>query len=170
MKRGRGQGHRGPVTEGPRRHERTRGGEQTAGRGQGARAERKGGEGALPRELLRIVLVLAGGQRGRESRAGQVPRRHKRASVGRKLKGAPPPSEPPAMRSGNGQGGEPRRVAAKRSAPRRVTRRGPGACLRRACNCVEKRGERAGQEGRCRKRTCDMRATCRQRAQRGDNR
>ena len=68
MRRGRGQGHRGPVTKGPRRHKRTREGEQTGGR-TGPRSQGK--EGALPRELLRNVLVLAGGQRGRENRAGQ---------------------------------------------------------------------------------------------------
>ena len=74
MKRGRGQGHRGPGTKGPGKggtRGRGRASRQGAGRDQGARAEREGKEGALPRELLRIVLVLAGGRRGREGRAGQ---------------------------------------------------------------------------------------------------
>ena len=47
-------------------------GEQTgAGQGQGAGAERGGREGALPRDLLRIVLTLAGGQTVRDGRAGK---------------------------------------------------------------------------------------------------
>ena len=139
VKGGRGQRHRGPGTKGPGKGGTSgqgRASRQGAGQGRGARTERGGKEGALPRELLRIVLVLAGGQRGRErqGRVGGVPRRHEGASVGRMHKGAPPPSEPPAVRGGTGQGGAPRRVAAKRSAPRRVTQRGPGACLRHACD------------------------------------
>ena len=42
-----------------------------AGQGQGAGAGRGDREGALPRELLRIVLALAGGQRDRGGRAGK---------------------------------------------------------------------------------------------------
>ena len=120
-----------------RRHERTREGEQTGGRtGPRSQGRERGQRGSAATRIAPHCARAgrrAEGQR-RQGRAGGVPRRHERASVGRKLKGAPPPSEPPAMRSGNGQGGAPRRVAAKRSAPRRVTRRGPGACLRRACN------------------------------------
>ena len=47
-------------------------GQQTGGRtGPGGRGRERGQEGALPRELLRIVLALAGGQRNREDRAGK---------------------------------------------------------------------------------------------------
>ena len=49
---------------------RGRASRQGAGQGQGARTERGGKERALPRELLRNVLALAGGRRGREGRAG----------------------------------------------------------------------------------------------------
>ena len=45
-------------------------GEQTGGRtGPGGRGREGGREGALPRELLRTVLALAGGQRVRDGRA-----------------------------------------------------------------------------------------------------
>ena len=72
VKGGRGQGDRGPGTQGPRKG--GKGGRGSASRqgarqGQGAGAERGGREGALPRELLRIVLALAGGQRDRGGRA-----------------------------------------------------------------------------------------------------
>ena len=119
------------------RHERTREGEQTEGRtgprGQGRERGQRGSAATRIAPHCAHAGRRAEGQR-RQGRAGGVPRRHEGASVGRKLKGASPPSEPPAMRSGTGQGGAPRRVAAKRPAPRGVTQRGPGACLRRACN------------------------------------
>ena len=74
VKGGRGQRHRGPGTKGPGKGD-TRGqgraSRQKTGQGQRARAERGSKEGALPRELLRIVLALAGGQRDREGRAGK---------------------------------------------------------------------------------------------------
>ena len=65
---GRGQRDRRPETLQPRK--RGRGGwgrtsGQGARQGQGAGAERGGGEGGLPRKLLRTVLALAGGQRVR---------------------------------------------------------------------------------------------------------
>ena len=50
---------------------RGRASRQGAGQGQGAGAERGGKEGVLPRELLRVVLTLAGGHRSREGRAGR---------------------------------------------------------------------------------------------------
>ena len=62
-------------------------------------------------------------------------------SVGQKHKGAPQPSEPPAVRGGTGQGGAPRRAAAKRSTPIG------------AVSCVETYNEDQV-------RACDMRATC----------
>ena len=74
VKGGRGQRDRGPGTKGPGKGGkggRGRASRQGAGQGQGAGAERGGKEGALPRELLRIVLALAGGQRNREGRAGK---------------------------------------------------------------------------------------------------
>ena len=93
--------------------------------------------------------------------------------MGRKHKGAPQPSEPPAVRGGTGQGGAPRRAAARRSTPM-----GAVSCVElynkgqvRACDvratCLhgvmrsvlrnEERGKgRAGREVRA----CDMRATC----------
>ena len=61
--------------------------------------------------------------------------------MGQKHKGAPQPSEPRAVRGGTGQGGAPRRAAAKRSTPMG------------AVSCVESYNE--GQV-----RSCDMRATC----------
>ena len=61
--------------------------------------------------------------------------------MGQKHKGAPQPSEPPAVRGGTGQGGAPRRAAAKRSTPMG------------AVSCVASYNE--GQV-----RACDMRATC----------
>ena len=74
VKGGRGQRDRGPGTKGPGKGGeggRGRASRQGAGQGQGAGIERGGKEGALPRELLRIVLALAGGQRNREGRAGR---------------------------------------------------------------------------------------------------
>ena len=58
-------------------------GEQTGGKtGPGGRGRERGREGALPRELLRTVHALAGGQRdrdgGAEKRGNMVP--HNRAS------------------------------------------------------------------------------------------
>ena len=61
--------------------------------------------------------------------------------MGQKQKGAPRPSEPPAVRGGTGQGGAPRRAATKRSTPK-----GAVSCVA-SCN-----------EGQV--RACDMRATC----------
>ena len=61
--------------------------------------------------------------------------------MGQKHKGAPQPSEPPAVHGGTGQGGAPRRAAAKRSTPMG------------AVSCVESYNK--GQV-----RACDMRATC----------
>ena len=66
VKGGRGRGDRRPETQGPGK--RGKGGRgrtstQGAGLGQGAGAEKGGGEGGLPRKLLRTVLALAGGQR-----------------------------------------------------------------------------------------------------------
>ena len=74
VKGGRGQRDRGPGTKGPGKGGkggRWRASRQGAGQGRAARAERGGKEGALPREFLRIVLALAGGQRSREGRAGK---------------------------------------------------------------------------------------------------
>ena len=74
VKGGRGQRDRGPGTKGPGKGGkggRGRASRQAAGQGQGAGAERGDKEGALPRELLRIVLALAGGQRNRDGRAGK---------------------------------------------------------------------------------------------------
>ena len=59
--------------------------------------------------------------------------------MGRKHKGAPQPSEPPAVRGGTGQGGAPRRAAAERSTPMG------------AVSCVETYNE-------SQVRACDMRA------------
>ena len=50
---------------------RGRASRQGAGQGQGAGAERGGREGAPPRELLRIVLALSGGQRDGDGRVGK---------------------------------------------------------------------------------------------------
>ena len=66
VKRGRGQGDRGPRTQGPGKG--SKGGRgvtntQEAGLGQGAGAEGGSREAGLPRELLRTVLALAGGRR-----------------------------------------------------------------------------------------------------------
>ena len=61
--------------------------------------------------------------------------------MGRKHTGAPQPSGPPAVRGGTGQGGTPRRAAARRSTPM-------GAVF-----CVELYNK--GQV-----RACDVRATC----------
>ena len=61
--------------------------------------------------------------------------------MGQKHQGAPQPSEPPAVRGGTGQGGAPRRAAAKRST------------LMGAVSFVESYNE--GQV-----RACDMRTTC----------
>ena len=69
----RGQGHRGPGTQGPGKGGKWGRGSvsrQGAGQGRGARTERGGKGRALPREMLRNVLALAGGRRGREGRAG----------------------------------------------------------------------------------------------------
>ena len=74
VKGGRGQRHREPGTKGPGKggtRGRGRASRQGAGQGQGARAERGSKEGALQRELPHIVHALAGGQRGREGRAGK---------------------------------------------------------------------------------------------------
>ena len=74
VKGGRGQGNRGPGTQGPGKGGkggRGRASRQGAGQGQGAGAENGGREGALARELLRIVLALAGGQRDKDGRAGK---------------------------------------------------------------------------------------------------
>ena len=70
-----------------------------------------------------------------------MPRRHEGANAGQKHKGAPQPSEPPAVRGGTGQGEAPRRAATKRSTPK-----GSVSCVA-SCN-----------EGQV--RACDMRATC----------
>ena len=69
VKGGRGQGDRGPGTKGPGKGGKGgqgRASRQGAGQGQGAGAERGGREGGMPRELLPIVLALAGGQRDRD--------------------------------------------------------------------------------------------------------
>ena len=74
VKGGRGQRDRGPGTKGSGKGGkggRGRASRQEAGQGQGAGAERGGKEGALPRELLRIMVALAGGRRNREGRAGK---------------------------------------------------------------------------------------------------
>ena len=74
VKGGRGQRDTGPGTKEPGKGGkggRGRASRQGAGQGQGAGAERGGKEGALPRELLRVVLTLAGGQRSREGRVGR---------------------------------------------------------------------------------------------------
>ena len=74
VKGGRGQRDRGPGTKGPGKGGkggRGRASKQRAEQGPGAGAERGGKEGALPRELLHIVLALAGGQRSREGGAGK---------------------------------------------------------------------------------------------------
>ena len=66
VKGGRGQGDRGPETLGPGKGGkggRGRTSTQGAGLGQGAGAEKGSKEGGLPRNLLRTVLALAGGQR-----------------------------------------------------------------------------------------------------------
>ena len=86
---------------------KVREGEQTGGRaGPGGRGREGGREGALPREMLRTVLALAGGQRVREGRAEK------------EQQSAPQPSEPPAARGGTGQGGVPRRAATRQPAPK----------------------------------------------------
>ena len=145
VKGGRGQRDRGPGTQGPwkgSKGERGRASRQGAGQGQGAGAERGGKEGALPRELLRIILALAGGQRNRDGRAGQ------RACHGgmkertwQKQKGAPQPSESPAVRGGTRRGGAPQRAATRQYTPT-----GAVSCVA-SCN-----------EGQV--RACDMCATC----------
>ena len=69
----RGQGHWGPGTKGPGKGGKWGRGSvsrQGAGQGQGAGTERGGKGRALPREMLRNVLALAGGRRGREGMAG----------------------------------------------------------------------------------------------------
>ena len=70
---GRGQRDRRPETLQPGKRgrggcERTSG--QGTGKGQGAGAERGGGEGGLPRKLLRTVVALAGGQWVRDGSEG----------------------------------------------------------------------------------------------------
>ena len=174
VKGGRGQRHRGPGTKGPGKGGTSgqgRASRQGAGQGQGARAERGGEEGALPRELLRIVLVLAGGQRGREGRAGQgachggmkerawggstkVP--HRRASR--------PQSAGALDKAG-------RRGALLRSGPPRVESHNEGqvrardmhaTCLHSVLRSVLRREERgkgrAGREGpdACLRHACDL--------------
>ena len=74
VKGGRGHKDRGPGTQGPGKGSkggRGRASGKGAGQGHGAGAERGGKEGALPRELLRMVLALAGGQGNRDGRAGK---------------------------------------------------------------------------------------------------
>ena len=70
-----------------------------------------------------------------------VPRRHEGVGVGQKHKGAPLPSEPPAVRGGTGQGG----------AQRRDIQRGPGACVRLAYTVASKRDTGQGREGEARR-------------------
>ena len=180
VKGGRGQGHRGPGTKGPGEggtRGQGRASRQGAGQGQGARAQRGGKRGSAATRIAPHCARAgrrAEGQR-RQGREEGVPRRHEGASVGRKHKGAPQPSEPPAVRGGTGQGGAPRRAAARRSTPM-----GAVSCVElynkgqvRACDvratCLhgvlrsvlrnEERGKgRAGREVRA----CDMRATCQQ--------
>ena len=65
VKRGRGQGDRGPGTQGAGKGSKGgRGRTNTRGAGldQGAGAEGDSREGGLPRELLRTVQALAGGR------------------------------------------------------------------------------------------------------------
>ena len=130
---GRGQRNRRPETLQPGtrgRASRERASRQGAGQGQGGGAERGGREGALPRELIRTVLALAGGRgsemagqgRGRAARgpayAHCMPQRLERANMGQGQRGAPRPSEPPAARGGTGQGGAPWRAATRQPAPK----------------------------------------------------
>ena len=123
---------------------RTREGEQTGGRtGPGGRGREGGQRGSA---ASRIAPHRArAGRRAEEQRwQGReegVPRGHERANVGQEQKGAPPPSEPPAVRGGTGQGGAPRRAATRQSTPE-----GAVSCVV-TCN-----------EGQV--RACDMRATC----------
>ena len=123
---------------------RTREGEQTGGRtgprGQGRERGQRGSAATRIAPHCTRAGRRAEGQR-RQGREEGVPRRHEGASVGQKHKGAPQPSEPPAVRGGTGQGGAPRRPAAKRSTPMG------------AVSCVESYNE--GQV-----RACDMRAIC----------
>ena len=123
---------------------RTREGEQTGcrtgPRGQGRERGQRGSAATRIAPHCARVGRRAEGQR-RQGREEGVPRRHEGASVGQKRKGALQPTEPPAMRGGTGQGGAPRRAAAKRSTPMG------------AVSCVESYNE--GQV-----RACDMRATC----------
>ena len=122
VKGGRGQGHRGPGTKGPGKggtKGQGRASRQGAGQGQGARAERGGKRGSAATRIA-PHCARAGRRAERQRRQGReegVPRRHEGASVGRKHKGAPQPSEPPAVRGGTGQGRAPRRAAARRSTP-----------------------------------------------------
>ena len=120
----------------------TREGEQTGGRTgpRGQDRERGQREGAATRIAPQCARAgrRAEGQR-RQGRDEGVPRRHEGVGVGQKHKGAPQPSEPPAVRGGTGQGG----------ARRRDIQRGPGACVRLANTVASKRkrGHRAGEGG-----------------------
>ena len=123
---------------------RTREGEQTGGRtGPGSRGRERGQRGSA---ASRIAPHRARAGRRAEEQRWQgseegVPRRHERANVGQKQKGAPQPSEPPAVRGGTRRGGAPRRAATRQSTP-------TGA-VSYVASCNE------GQV-----RACDMRATC----------
>ena len=116
---------------------------QGAGQGQGARAERGGKEGALPRELLRIVLALAGGQRGREGRAG------KRACHG----GMKERAWGRSTKVPHNRASRPQCAGALDKAERRGALPQSGPPPKGAVSCVASYNE--GQV-----RACDMRVTC----------
>ena len=149
VKGGRGQRHREPGTRGPGKggtRGRGRASRQGAGQGQGARAERRGKEGALQRELPHIVHALAGGQRCREGRAGK-----RACHGGMKEQAWGRSTKVPHNRASRQQCAGALDKAERRGAlpQRTVIQRGPGACLRHACDlptqCPARGGGVTGQ-------------------------
>ena len=159
-----------------RRHERTREGEQTGGR-TGPRSQ---GRGRVQRGSAATRIAphcaragrRAEGQR-RQGRAGGVPRRHERASVGRKRKGAHRRASRPQCAVALDKAG--RRGALPRSGPPRVESHDEGqvracdvhaTCLHSVLRSVQ-RGDEGGKGGAGRegpeanlRHACDMPAKC----------
>ena len=149
VKGGRAQRHREPGTKGPGKggtRGRGRASRQGAGQGQGARAEGRGKEGALQRELPHIVHALAGGQRGREGRAGK-----RACHGGMKEQAWGSSTKVPHNRASRQQcAGALDKAERCGALPQRtVVQRGPGACLRHACElpteCPARGGGVTGQ-------------------------
>ena len=143
---------------------RTREGEQTGGRtgprGQGREKGQRGSAATRIAPHCTRAGRRAEGQR-RQGREEGVPRRQEGASVGQRHKGAPQPSEPPAVRGGTGQGGAPRRAAATHGHTTRA-RCVPATCVRSAntVSCKRWRGNRAGDIERRRPQEGEVRHAC----------